>query len=332
MNKDTCLVTGGCGFIGSHVIDELLKNNYFKKIINIDKLGVGSDINNVKSDPRIQNYYQDICHEKTKEIFETHKPGYVIHLAAESHVDRSITDPLSFVNSNVIGTGRLLECIRTEVPDARVIHVSTDEVYGHLHEDDDPFLEDTLLDPRSPYSASKAGSDLLALSYRNTYNMNVTVTRCCNNYGPRQHIEKLIPTVLSKLCSGKKIPVYGNGLNVREWIYVTDHAKALIEALFIRDPKPVYNIHGTVRYYNTELIKLIIDKLEEIDKRYYRSNNIEDYIEFVADRPGHDLCYKIATKFNDIESLTSQQSFSSGIAETIHYYKLKYEEENKTAF
>ena len=331
MNKDTYLVTGGCGFIGSHVIDELVKSKKIKKIINIDKLGVGSDINNVATDPRIVNYYIDICDEELHNIFKEHLPGYIIHLAAESHVDRSISDPLSFVHSNVIGTGNVLECIRKYVSAARMIHVSTDEVYGHLDFDDEPFFETTPLDPRSPYSASKAGSDVLALSYKNTYDMNVTVTRCCNNYGPRQHDEKLIPTVLRTLVTGKKVPVYGNGENVREWIYVTDHAKALIEILHTSDPKPIYNIYGRARSQNIKLINDIIVELINIDKQYSRGYEIKDYVEFVTDRLGHDLCYKMSSIYDDISILEQQEDFNTGLAKTIVYYKSKYEKKDQTA-
>jgi dTDP-glucose 4,6-dehydratase len=332
MNKNIYLVTGGCGFIGSHVIDELLKDSSIEKIINIDKLGVGSDINNVAADARVVNYYIDICNEEIYNIFKKHKPGYIIHLAAESHVDRSISDPLSFVNSNVIGTGNVLECIRKYVPAARMVHVSTDEVYGHLNFDDEPFLETTPLDPRSPYSASKAGSDVLALSYSNTYNMDITVTRCCNNYGPRQHSEKLIPTVFRTLHEGKKIPVYGNGENIREWIYVTDHAKALIEILHKENSNPVYNIYGYRRIQNIKLINEIIVELINSDKKYSRGYEIEDYVEFVADRPGHDLCYKMSSIYDDITTLKQQEKFNTGLAETISYYKLKYEKKDQTAF
>ena len=331
MNKDIYLITGGCGFIGSHVIDELLKDSSIEKIINIDKLGVGSDINNVAADDRVVNYYIDICNEEIFNIFKKYKPGYIIHLAAESHVDRSISDPLSFVHSNVIGTGNVLECIRKYVPDARMVHVSTDEVYGHLDFDDEPFFETTPLDPRSPYSASKAGSDVLALSYGNTYNMNVTVTRCCNNYGPRQHDEKLIPTVLRTLLSGKKVPVYGNGENMREWIYVTDHAKALIEILDIPNSKPIYNIYGKRREQNLKLITTIVVELNNIDKKYSRGYEIEDYVEFVTDRPGHDLCYKMSSIYDDIAALKQQENFNAGLAKTISYYKSKYEKKDQTA-
>lgn len=331
MNKDTYLVTGGCGFIGSHVIEELLKDKNVKKVINIDKLGVGSDINNLVADPRVFSYFIDICDEELFNIFEKHMPGYIIHLAAESHVDRSISDPLSFVHSNVVGTGNILECIRNIVPKARMVHVSTDEVYGHLNFDDEPFTEDTPLDPRSPYSASKASSDVLALSYRTTYNMDITVTRCCNNYGPRQHDEKLIPTVLRTLIQGKKIPVYGNGENVREWIYVTDHVKALIEILHKADPKPVYNIYGRQREQNIRLINEIIVELINADVKYSKGYEIKDYVEFVTDRPGHDLCYKMSSKYDEIASLKSQEKFNTGLVKTISYYKSKYEKKDPTA-
>ena len=328
MNKDTYLVTGGCGFIGSHVIDELLKDSSVKKIINIDKLGVGSDINNVAIDNRVINYYIDICDDEIFNIFKKHQPGYIIHLAAESHVDRSISDPLSFISSNVVGTGKILECFRSIVPGARMVHVSTDEVYGHLDFNDEPFLEDTPLDPRSPYSASKAGSDVLALSYRNTYNMDITVTRCCNNYGPRQHGEKLIPTVLRTLLTGEKVPVYGKGDNIREWIYVEDHAKVLVEILHKLESRPIYNIYGVRREENLKLVTLIIIELNNIDKKYSRGYNINDYIKFVEDRPGHDLCYKMQSKYDEIAALKSQENFNAGLAKTILYYKSKYEKKD----
>jgi dTDP-glucose 4,6-dehydratase len=330
MNKNIYLVTGGCGFIGSHVIDALLEDTSIEveKIINIDKLGVGSDINNVSRDPRVVNYYIDICHEEINTIFETHLPGYIIHLAAESHVDRSITDPLSFVNSNVVGTGNILECMRKYIPDARMVHVSTDEVYGHLQPGDDPFTENTPLDPRSPYSASKAGSDVLALSYKNTYNLDITVTRCCNNYGPHQHEEKLIPTIFRSLHQGRKVPVYGDGKNIREWIYVSDHAKALIEILKKKESKPVHNIYGVNRYTNIDLIREIIKCLINLNERYDRGSILSDYIQFVADRPGHDLCYKMSSIYDDVESLKKQNSFDDGIFKTLLYYKLKYEKKN----
>ncbi len=324
------LVTGGCGFIGSHVIDELLLDPEVSEIINVDKLGIGSKISNVARDEKILNYYVDICSSELGQIISQHRPTHIIHLAAESHVDRSISDPLSFVHSNVFGTNVLLECARTIVPDARIVHVSTDEVYGHLESDGFPFVETTPIAPRSPYSATKAGSDLLALAYRNTYNLNVVVTRCCNNYGPRQHEEKLIPTIIRSLVEGKCVPVYGKGDNIREWIYVKDHAKALVEICFSNHKQEVYNIYGVSRRENKELVELIIEKLTSIDTSYIRESG--KYIEYVKDRPGHDFCYKMSTLFNDIKSLTAQKDFLSGIQETILYYKYKYEKEDKTTF
>jgi dTDP-glucose 4,6-dehydratase len=331
MNKDVYLVTGGCGFIGSHVIDELVKNPSIKKIINIDNLGIGSDINNTVIDARVENFYVNICDEEIHSIFEKYKPGYILHLAAESHVDRSIADPLSFVSSNVVGTGNILECVRKYVPRARMVHVSTDEVYGHLEHDDYPFLEDTPISPRSPYSASKAGSDVLAFSYRTTYGLDITVTRCCNNYGPRQHNEKLIPTIFRTLHQGKKVPVYGDGTNLREWIYVSDHAKALIEILYIEDAKSVYNIWGKERFKNIDLIRKIIKHLVNINERYDRGYLISNYIDYVADRPGHDLCYKMGSIYNKIETLKNQIDFDDGIIKTLEYYRLKYEKKDQTA-
>jgi dTDP-glucose 4,6-dehydratase len=316
------LITGGCGFIGSHVIDELL-NISDVEIFNIDKMGVGSSLDNVSTDLRVKNFLIDICDVQTLTVIEACRPDYIIHLAAESHVDRSIDNPISFIESNVNGTANILEAMRRFAPNARMVHVSTDEVYGHLHPEDDPFTEQTPLDPRSPYSASKAGSDVLALSYKNTYGLDITVTRCCNNYGPKQHDEKLIPTVIRSLVTGKKIPVYGNGQNIREWIYAKDHAKAIIEALYI-GTKSVYNIYGTERYDNIGLINKIIETLIKHDTKYDRGSAIDSYIEYVADRPGHDLCYKMASIYDDIYSLKNQIDFNKGIKETIVHYVDKY--------
>lgn len=316
----TYLITGGNGFIGSHVIDEILKlseNDII--IVNIDKLGIGSNVNNVVNDSRIINYYNDICDDIIFDIYEKHKPDYIIHCAAESHVDRSISNPIDFINSNVKGTANILEAMRKYVPNARMVHVSTDEVYGHLSISEPPFIESTLIDPRSPYSASKAGSDMLAFSYRSTYNLDITVTRCCNNYGPRQHSEKLIPTVIRSIISGEKIPVYGNGLNIREWIFVTDHAKALLEVLHLKQSQRVYNIYGTKTISNIELISVIITKVEEKYEKYKRPE-LTDYITFVADRQGHDFRYAMSTVYSDITSLNKQISFEYGISQTLEYY------------
>lgn len=319
MKDKVYLITGGCGFIGSHIIDVLLNTLTNIKIVNVDKLGIGSDINNVRKDDRVINQYIDICDEKIYNIFEEYDPDYIIHCAAESHVDRSISNPLVFVDSNVKGTANILECMRKYTPTARMIHVSTDEVYGHLHEQDPPFTELSQLDPRSPYSASKAGSDMLAFSYRNTYNLNITVTRCCNNYGPRQHSEKLIPTVINSIENNKKIPVYGNGLNIREWIYVVDHAEAIVEILHDHNRK-LYNIYGVKTVTNIDIITSIIEIYSKINSEH-KQLSIEDYIEYVEDRKGHDFKYAMSTIYsNEVKSLLSQNNFTDGLLATLLYY------------
>jgi len=311
----TYLVTGGCGFIGSHIIDQILQQND-TKVVNIDKLGIGSNIDNVQQSERIANYYIDINNEYIFKIWQAHRPDYIIHCAAESHVDRSISDPISFVDSNIKGTANILECLRRYTPDSRMVHVSTDEVYGHLDLNDPPFTELTSINPRSPYAASKASSDLLALSYTTTYDLDITVTRCCNNYGPRQFNEKLIPTVLNALKYGKKIPVYGNGTNIREWIFVKDHAKALIEALHHPCSQKLYNIYGTKTISNLE----IIDSLIKIVEERYPEYKQDSYIEFVKDRQGHDFKYAMSTIFNDLTSLNNQRKFEDGLKETVISY------------
>jgi len=322
MNKITYLVTGSFGFIGSHVIIELLKNPN-AIIINIDNLSIGSDPKNVPISERLINYYINICDESIFEIFESHRPDYIIHLAAESHVDRSISNPLSFVESNVNGTANILEGMRRFVPNARMVHVSTDEVYGHLEIDDEPFTEETPIDARSPYSASKAASDMLALSYRNTYKLDITVTRCCNNYGEHQHDEKLIPTIIRSIVSGNRIPVYGKGDNIREWVYVKDHAKAVLEVLHHFSRRRIYNLYGIERYRNLDLIKKIIDELVEIYPIYKR-DSYEDYITFVEDRKGHDFKYAMSSIHDEITALHRQESFTTAITKTINYYLSKY--------
>lgn len=316
MSKKVYFVTGGCGFIGSHIVDYLIDNHDDILIINFDKLGIGSNINNIQRNDRVITYVLDISNENIFKYFKEYKPDYIIHCAAESHVDRSINNPLVFVNSNVNGTANILEGMRQFVPNARMVHVSTDEVYGHLAIDDPPFTELSNLHPRSPYSASKAGSDMLALAYANTYNLDISITRCCNNYGPRQYREKLIPTIINSIKRGEKIPVYGNGENIREWIYVMDHVKAIVEVLYKQEPRQVYNIYGTQTLSNIEIIKTIINMIEEMYPVYKR-NSFDDYITFVQDRLGHDFKYAMSSLYTDIECLNSQKDFKEGLKETI---------------
>lgn len=324
MNKRV-LVTGGFGFIGSHVLDALILCKDIDEIINIDYLGTGSNADLIpKFDGTVVSYISDISHESIKSIFEKHKPTHIIHLAAESHVDRSISNPMSFVQSNVVGTANILECARQYCDtNVKIVHVSTDEVYGHLEATDMPFIETHPLKPRSPYSASKAGSDMLALSYKTTYNMDITVTRCCNNYGPRQHDEKFIPTIIKSVITSKKIPVYGKGNNIREWIFVKDHVAALLDILFGAHKHSVYNIYGSSRQVNISLISFIVTQLLEKAPVYTRFDNT--YIEHVDDRPGHDFCYKMSSIYNDIQSLNKQTDFKAGILETLDYYIKHYD-------
>ena len=323
----TYVVTGGCGFIGSYVIQELLKEEDIF-IYNIDKMGVGSSEENIVDDPRVENQFIDIANNEhwrmhlanplawiTKEI------DYVIHLAAESHVDRSIDNPLAFVDSNVKGTANILEIVRKH--DARMVHVSTDEVYGHLGKNDPPFTEESPLAPRSPYSATKAGSDLLVQSYIETFGINASITRCCNNYGPRQHDEKLIPTVVRSIVKGDKIPVYGTGENIREWVHAEDHAKAILEVLFHEDPAHLYNIPGTIEIPNIRVINEIIDRLEFHYPEYKRKREGAriEYIEFVKDRKGHDFRYALSTE-HSLHAVNCQGGFF--LEDTIKYYVEKY--------
>ena len=308
------LVTGGLGFIGSYVIDELLKLGDDVRIINVDMLGVGSDRKNIKDDYRVTNLYMDIADKQ----FMKHLPkiDYILHLAAESHVDRSITNPIAFIDSNVRGTANILEIARKD--GARMVHVSTDEVYGHLLPGEPPFTEEHPLKPRSPYSASKASSDLLALSYVNTYGVNVSITRCCNNYGPRQHDEKLIPTVVRSIVKGFAVPVYGTGENIREWIHANDHARAIIEVLETGEKGQVYNIVGKKLVTNLELINHIISIIEEKHPQYSRDS---DYIHFVKDRLGHDFKYELTSQ-HELKAVKEQRDFC--LADTVDYYVRKY--------
>ena len=310
MNKHNFLVTGGAGFIGSHVVDELLKRDDVLQIFIIDKLGMGSCVDNIPDDSRITFIMDDITDDSAYE--DLPRIDFILNLAAESHVDRSITDPLACVKSNVLGTAKILELAR--VDGSRLVHVSTDEVYGHLQLKDPAFTEDTKLAPRSPYSATKAGADLLVQSYVTTFGIDASITRCCNNYGPRQADEKLIPTVIGKLINGEPVPVYGNGQNIREWIHVTDHAKAIIEVLFEGVSSlegEVYNIPGSVHLSNLDMVDEIIEKVLE-----YRPE-INPSIEFVADRAGHDFKYSVSTKYN-LASVRDQRGFD--LTDTVEFY------------
>lgn len=311
----TYLVTGGAGFIGSYVIEELLRDiDADINVICVDKMGVGADLKHLPlNDSRLKHIVRDISRPCFKDYLG--KVDYILHLAAESHVDRSITNPLAFIDSNVVGTANVLELCKQD--HARMVHVSTDEVYGHLQLHEEPFTEEHPLKPRSPYSASKASSDLLVQSYITTFGINASITRCCNNYGPRQHNEKLIPTVIRSLAQGQYIPVYGKGDNIREWIHARDHAKAIIEVLHKEDAAELYNIPGSAEFTNLELIDQIIETVVDKAPRYKR----QKYIKFVEDRAGHDFKYAISTK-HALTAVAYQQEFD--LSETVDCYLYKY--------
>jgi len=281
MSKDgkEILVTGGCGFIGGNFIRFIRDNFPQHRITCLDKCGYASNFDYIKD-------YIDVMINKDiskdiSSVFDT-KYDYIFHFAAESHVDNSIADPTIFVKSNVLGTQNLLEGFR-KANYGKFIHISTDEVYGHLGFDDPSFTESTPINPRSPYAASKAASDLLCLSYINTYGSNISITRCCNNYGPNQHDEKFIPTIIKSLNAGKKVPIYGEGLNVREWIHVYDHNLA-VWAVATKGKNEVYNIGSGLELTNIELV----DKICKI-----MGKDLDESAKFVEDRLGHDFRYSI---------------------------------------
>ena len=308
------LVTGGAGFIGGNFIHYLLKHYPHYKNNNLDALTYAGELTkhrHIEHNPHY-NFIQVniIDYEMILSLFQKFKFDYVIHFAAESHVDRSIKDPSIFEKTNVVGTQNLLEAAR-QVGISKFIHVSTDEVYGEL--DFDPttfFTEDTPLQPNSPYSASKAGSDLLVRAYSETYGLPVNITRCSNNYGPYQYPEKLIPLTISKVLKGEKVPIYGDGQNIRDWLHVYDHCKAIDLIMHEGITGEVYNIGGHNELTNLEVVKRIINALGQS----------EQLISFVPDRLGHDKRYAIdPTK---LESLgwKPTYSFDSGIVQTIEWY------------
>ena len=312
------LVTGGSGFIGSNLVQYFLKNKPDWEIVNVDALTYAADKQFKPAE--VERVKLDITDtRKVKELFRSVRPDTVFHLAAESHVDRSIAGPSVFVKTNVVGTHNLLEAAQFYGVD-RFIHVSTDEVYGSLPivpDWADPrdvatrFTELSPICPSSPYSASKAASDFLALSYFTTYKLPVIVTRCSNNYGPRQHPEKFIPRMILKAIKGEKLPVYGNGLNVRDWIHVKDHCRGILAAWARCSPGEIYNFGGNSERSNIDVAKLI---LKHCMKSY-------DLIEYVQDRPGHDLRYAIdPTKAKDQLKWVPEFTFDEGLHETVLWY------------
>jgi len=324
--KKKILVTGGAGFIGSHVV-RLLVNKYPDYlIINIDKLTYAGNPENLIDIEKKPNYLFekiDINDEKKVfELFEKYKFDGVIHLAAESHVDRSISNPNEFIYTNVIGTLNLLNASKLIWEDKKedkvFYHISTDEVYGSLG-DEGFFVETTAYDPRSPYSASKASSDHLVRSYYHTFNMPVKLSNCSNNYGSHQFPEKLIPLIINNICHRKELPVYGKGDNVRDWLWVEDHARAI--DLIFHEGKigETYNIGGYNEWKNIDLVNLICDILDE--KLNRKDSSSRELIKFVKDRAGHDLRYAIdASKIKDELGWEPSVTFNEGLELTIDWY------------
>ncbi len=308
------LVTGGAGFIGSNFINLMLKTHEDYSIVNLDKLTYAGNPANLKeseTNPRYQFVKGDIGNAELMEyIFHTYGIEYVINFAAESHVDRSILGSTVFYKTNVVGTNVLLETSR-RYGVKKFVHVSTDEVYGSLGAEG-KFTESTPISPNSPYSSSKAASDMMVLAFFHTYNFPGVITRCSNNYGEYQFPEKLIPLMVINAMADKKLPVYGDGLNVRDWIYVQDHNRA-VEAVFEKGvPGEVYNIGADSEKKNIEIVKLILQTLGKGD----------DLIEYVKDRPGHDRRYAIdSTKITTELGWKPQMTFEQGMAKTINWYR-----------
>jgi dTDP-glucose 4,6-dehydratase len=323
------LVTGGCGFIGSALVRHLLRETD-AAVVNLDKLtyaGHPSTVAEVADSPRYQFVQADIADpEAVEAVFEEHRPRAVLHLAAESHVDRSIDGPGAFVQTNLVGTYTLLDAARRHwaglpAPERdafRFLHVSTDEVFGALGEEG-AFSEDTPYDPRSPYSASKAGSDHLVRAWHHTYGLPVLVTNCSNNYGPYQYPEKLIPVVILKALANAPIPVYGVGGNVRDWLYVEDHVRALLAVLEGGTLGETYLVGGRSERRNLEVVRAICEVLDELTPPAEGSH--ADRITFVTDRPGHDWRYAIdPSKLERELGWRPQESFESGLRKTVAWY------------
>ncbi len=327
------LVTGGAGFIGSAVVRHII-NNTDDEVVNIDKLTYAGNLESLKDVEKSERYtfiHQDICQfEDLTRIFETVKPDAVMHLAAESHVDRSIDGPSEFIQTNILGTFTLLEAARkywngldeNSKRKFRFHHVSTDEVYGDLEGTDDLFTEETSYSPSSPYSASKAASDHLVRAWGRTYGLPIIITNCSNNYGPYHFPEKLIPHMILNALEGKPLPVYGNGQQIRDWLFVEDHARALHLVVKKGEVGETYNIGGHNEKANIEVVKTICTLLEELVPS--KPGGIEKYVDlitFVKDRPGHDVRYAIdASKIERELGWAPKESFESGIRKTVKWY------------
>ncbi|HWR41449.1 MAG TPA: dTDP-glucose 4,6-dehydratase [Patescibacteria group bacterium] len=326
----TFLITGGAGFIGSHFVREVIRNTAHR-VVNLDKLTYAGNLDSLADVADHSRYFfrqGDIGDETlVTDLLTQYRPDAVVHFAAESHVDRSIDGPAAFIETNIVGSFRLLEAVRKYWRDLpaerqkqfRFLHISTDEVFGTLG-DEGYFTESTAYAPNSPYSASKAASDHLVRAYHHTYGLPVLTTNCSNNYGPYQFPEKLIPLIIGNALAGKPLPVYGSGLNVRDWLYVEDHCRALLTVLGNGRPGETYNIGGHNERTNISIVRAICDLLDRKrpreDGQSYRGQIVH-----VQDRPGHDLRYAIdAAKIEKELGWTPQETFETGIEKTVDWY------------
>lgn len=327
------LITGGAGFIGSAVVRHII-NDTADAVVNVDKLTYAGNLESLASvadSPRYAFEQVDICNRaELDRVFAEHQPDAVMHLAAESHVDRSIDGPAAFIETNIVGTYTLLEAARAywqAMPSEkqaafRFHHISTDEVYGDLHGTDDLFTETTPYAPSSPYSSSKAASDHLVRAWLRTYGLPTIVTNCSNNYGPYHFPEKLIPLMILNALEGKPLPVYGDGMQIRDWLFVEDHARALYQVVSQGAVGETYNIGGHNEKANIEVVKTICALLEEfVPEKPQGVARYEDLITFVKDRPGHDVRYAIdAAKIGRELGWQPQETFESGIRKTVRWY------------
>jgi len=331
LTKGKVLITGAAGFIGSNYVSYLM-DHFDDEVVVLDKLTYAGDLRNlvmVSDNPKFQFVQGDICDAKLLEqLFAEHQFLEVVHFAAESHVDNSISGPADFIETNIVGTFQLLQAayklwmegpnqFKEKFKNARFLHVSTDEVYGSLGETG-LFTEGTCYAPNSPYSASKASSDFIVRSYFHTYGLPVVTTNCSNNYGPHQHMEKLIPTIIRKAISGAPIPIYGDGQNVRDWLYVKDHCRGIKLVLDQGNLGETYNIGGRNERKNLYIAQTICDILDRLQPK---KGTYKDQITFVKDRPGHDFRYAIdASKIEEELGWSAQETFETGIEKTVAWY------------
>jgi len=333
MTSKKLLITGGAGFIGSAVIRHII-NNTNHSVVNVDKLtyaGNLESLTSIENDARYTFEQVDICNAtEIKRVFNKHQPDIVMHLAAESHVDRSIDGPGEFIQTNIVGTYVLLEEARgywsglegDKKDNFKFHHVSTDEVYGDLEGTDDLFTEETPYAPSSPYSAAKASSDHLVRAWQRTFKFPTLITNCSNNYGPFQFPEKLIPLIILNALKGKDLPIYGNGKQIRDWLYVDDHARALLHVALTGEISETYNIGGHNELQNIEVVKTVCSILDEVaPSKFDGVDRYEQLITYVGDRAGHDIRYAIdASKIADELNWIPDETFKTGIRKTVQWY------------